>query len=140
MIARGQAHGGVGDEDLFHARDSDLDIRLRLLALYSKKNPEDAHVQQTIGNRVNAKYNKDSSPTIPELKKACTDRDRIVCEERRRHKRAREGQMASHYDVPIAAMAAFGGNISRTSSSSVREDDSRANVSFEGMNVELSSS
>jgi hypothetical protein len=107
LIARGQAHGGADDVDLFHVRDSDLDIRLRMVALVAKNNPDDLHIASTIGSRKNAGYGDASKPTVSDSQRAARDRRLIVNDEYRRLKRQRVGLMSS-YDVTPMPCAALG--------------------------------
>jgi hypothetical protein len=106
LIARGQAHGGTDDADLFHIRDSDLDIRLRMVALLAKNNPFDPTLKKLVGSRRHAKYVDNRPPTIPEWNRARKERNELLENEARQHKRQKQGKAQSYGATPVP-MTAF---------------------------------
>jgi hypothetical protein len=106
MIARGQAHGGPDDMDLFHVRDSDLDIRLRMVALLAKHNPTDPVLQRIVGSRKNAEYQTNRAPTIPEWNRARRERKAMMANFERESKKQKRGRFESYRATPMP-MTAF---------------------------------
>ena len=137
LIARGQAYGGADDADLFHIRDSDLDIRLRMMALLAKNNPDDQTLRQIVGIRSSATYHADGPPTIPEWNRAKKERNCMLESEARRHKRQRQGQTISYAATPMRACTAFSSMLDKRENRRPARDDDDAAGGFDPMEHEV---
>jgi hypothetical protein len=123
LIARGQAHGGEDDTDLYHVRDSDLDIRHRMWALFAKANPDNEKVQKEIGSRKDARYNNNRMPTVSEMDEHKKNRAKYIKEYQSIAKKQRVEKDGCYANVPVPVCGAF------TSMLNIRRQSDKAGAS-----------